>query len=289
MAMKQYFKYFTVWFIILGIAFAAFILTRLGKETVVRTNDQAPAERVYDYADVLTDAEEDALREYIAECEEEAKIDIIVMTINEDVESQGEWESVMEAKADNFYDDNNYGYDKPRGDGTLLLDNYYEGQMGTVTSTCGAVYEAFGYYENEAVLDAVYQYIDNAPYHAYRAFVSKSTSLMLAENPSLVSPESGFMLVIFSIICPIIVALIFVVVKLNPRKAKDTTQPNTYVPESKARMNISTDNFLRKNTVTTRIDTSSSSGGSRSSGGGGRGGSRTSRSGTRHGGGSRRR
>ena len=52
----------------------------------VRGNSQEPTERVYDYADVLTDEEEQSLREYIAECEEKIQADIVIVTISESVE-----------------------------------------------------------------------------------------------------------------------------------------------------------------------------------------------------------
>lgn len=280
-ALGQYLKYFAVWFLILGIALVFFIVSAVKKADVGRTNDQAPNERVYDYAEVLTHEEEELLRAYIAECQDKARMDIIVVTIKEDVQSQGYWETVMNGKADDFYDYNSYGYNKVYGDGILLLDNYYEGQMGTVTSTCGAVYEAFGDYENDLILDAVYRYIETDPYEAYRAFVSESTSLMRQHR----HPISGnFIFVVLALVIPPIVAAIFAVVKMNPRKAKDTTKPNTYVQGGQGRMNVSTDNFIRNNVVKVRIQTESSGGSS-----GGRGGSRTSSSGVRHGGGSRRR
>ena len=71
-ARRQYFKYFRIWFMILGILLVlvvAVTAVRVIANSKGRTNNQAPVERVYDYADVLTEEEETALREYIAECE----------------------------------------------------------------------------------------------------------------------------------------------------------------------------------------------------------------------------
>ena len=39
-----------------------------------------------------------------------------------------DWSTAMRDLADNFYDYNNFGYDKVHGNGVLLLDNAYEGQ-----------------------------------------------------------------------------------------------------------------------------------------------------------------
>ena len=53
---------------------------------VPRTNNEAPTERVYDYADVLTDQEEADLRRYIAETEKKLHIDIVLVTFSQSVE-----------------------------------------------------------------------------------------------------------------------------------------------------------------------------------------------------------
>lgn len=68
--MKGYLKYFRVYFIIilvLTVIFAALKLTGAGKQPAERGNTEAVTqERVFDYADKLTDEEEDSLRRLIA-------------------------------------------------------------------------------------------------------------------------------------------------------------------------------------------------------------------------------
>ena len=165
-ALRRYLKYFKVWFIIAGIlaviTIGAAVVHLLTPKTV-RGNSQDPAERVFDYADMLTDEEEQNLREYIAECEEKIQADIVIVTISESVEydlqnpdlaeafhakevGSTDWSTAMRDLADNFYDYNNFGYDKVHGNGVLLLDNAYEGQKGSWLSTCGNVYDYFGDY-----------------------------------------------------------------------------------------------------------------------------------------------
>ena len=63
-----------------------------------------------------------------------------------------DWSTAMRDLADNFYDYNNFGYDKVHGNGVLLLDNAYEGQKGSWLSTCGNVYDYFGDYEIDQAL-----------------------------------------------------------------------------------------------------------------------------------------
>ena len=197
-ALRQYFKYFKIWFIIAGIlaviTIGAAVVHLLTPKTV-RGNNQEPAERVYDYADMLTDEEEQSLREYIAECEEKIQADIVIVTISESVEydlqnpnlpeafhakevGSTDWETAMRDLADNFYDYNNYGYNKVHGNGVLLLDNSYEGQKGSWLSTCGNVYDYFGNYEIDQALYAVDDYIDESPYKAYKNCISYVTRTM---------------------------------------------------------------------------------------------------------------
>ena len=90
------------------------------------------------------------------------------------------------------------------------------------------------------------------------------------------------------ILVGLVVALIYAAVNLHQNKAKDTTATNQYVDGKKPKINDTRDQYLRKNVVTRRIETSSSSGHS-SGHSGGRGGSHTSSSGVSHGGGGHRR
>ena len=301
-ALRQYFKYFKIWFIIAGIlaviTIGAAVVHALTPKPV-RGNGQEPTERVYDYADMLTEEEEQSLREYIAECEEKIQADIVIVTISVSVEydlqapdlpeafhakevGSTDWSTAMRDLADNFYDYNNYGYNKVHGNGVLLLDNSYEGQKGSWLSTCGNVYDYFGDYEIDQALYAVDDYIDESPYRAYKNCISYVTRTMEESQESMPMTFAPWILV------GLVVALIYAAVNLHQNKAKDTTATNQYVDGKKPKINDTRDQYLRKNVVTRRIETSSSSGGS-SHRSGGHGGSHRSSSGVSHGGGGHRR
>ncbi len=284
-ARRQYFKYFKIWFIVVAalLIIAAIALVAKYIESKTETiNTSAPAERVYDYAEVLTDEEEQSLREYIALMEPKMKAHIVLVTIKEDVEAQGYWDTVMMNRADDFYDQNNYGYDKIHGNGVLLLDNWYEGQAGSWLSTCGNVYERFGDYEINRVLDEVYYSIDAGAYTAYKGYIDTVWELMQEED------VTGFPL-LFVMILPTVVALIYALVNLHQEKAKDTTVAITYVEGGGPRFKVRRDDFIRKNVTKIKIETSSSGGGRSGGSSGGRGGSHRSSGGVSHGGGGRRR
>lgn len=302
---QQYISYFKIWFVILGIVVVVAAVLFVGsllspKSKSERDNTDSPSERVYDNANVLSDKEEDRLRDLIEETEDRIQCDIILVTINQPVEllsdteiekygyRYNDWEMNMRDLADDFYDHNEFGYDEvgDDGDGVLLLDNWYPEQEGSWLSTSGEVFDKFGDYEIDRVLDAVWYGLDKGEYEAYAAYVKKVEQLMSGGSGDLVVYGNGGKYIFAVIAIPIIVALFFIFCNLKNKEGKVTTTASTYVANGKPRVNVSQDNYLRKHVTSRIIQTSSSSGGTRSGGGGG--GHRSS-SGRSHGGGGRRR
>ncbi len=294
-AQKQYLHFFRIWFIIVGILLVVTILAAIvrgiSKTSWERGNMQAPAERVYDSADVLTDEEEDSLRQLIAEKEALIGCDLVLVTMRQPVEgAQAQeiydyrytsWELNMQDIADDFYDNHDYGFNAPYGDGALILDNWYEGQSGTHLSTSGRIFEKFGDYEIDQALDRVSQYVESDPYKAYSACINYITDTMSGSHRSMRS-----MVLLLAVFVPIAVAAIFVATHLHSKEGKKTTTASTYIAGGKPVMNEKRDDFIRKSVSQRRIQTSSSAGGSHS---GGHGGAHRSSGGHSHGGGSRRR
>jgi len=305
-ARKHYLSYFKGWFILLGIlavVCGVMIGGKMLKGKVARTNDEAPDERVYDHAEVLSDSEEEKLRKLIKKSEAEIQADIVLVTIDQPVEGSearqkygyrsDDWDQNMQDLADDFYDENMFGYDEEEYSGVLLLMNWYSdsdgSQRGAKISTLGNVYEKIDDRGIDRIVDAVANVIvsGGSPYRAYKAYVNEVVDLM--DIRLNIAPMWIF--VVAALIIPAIVALIFVTSKAIGSQGKVTTSVNTYVSEN-SRNNTTDDSFIRKSVTSTRISTSSSSGGSvtRSGGGGGggRGGSHVSSSGRTHGGGGRR-
>ena len=294
-AQRQYLHFFRIWFIVIGILFVVTVLAvwvrKMTHPAMERQNMQAPAERVYDYADMLTDAEEDKLRELIAAKEAQIGCDLVLVTIRQPVEGSDaqeqynyrytDWELNMQDLADDFYDDNLYGFDAPYGDGALIIDNSYPGQGGTHLSTSGKIFAKFGYYEIDQALDRVDKYISSDPYKAYSSCINYIADKMSGKNSEL-----GGTVRMLALIVPIIAAGIFVATHLRSKEGKNTTTATTYVAGGKPVMNQQRDDFIRKHVSQRRIETSSSSSGSRSSG---HGGAHHSSGGHSHGGGSHRR
>jgi len=275
-AVMQYLHYFRFWFIAIGILAVLFAILKV-KSPV---NHKAPQERVYDYADVLTDGEEAMLRQYIAEKEAVLHIHIVLVTFSLPVEGQEakeqygyrytDWERNMQELADAFWDGHKYGYNRSfEGDGVVLIHNWYPGQNGEHLSTSGKVEWRFGDDEIENVLNAVDAYYETDPYRAYRAYVDEICNMFDSHGGGDI--PWAVVLLISSV-----TALIYAGVHLFQKKAKNTTAANAYVVGGKPVLRDSGDDFLRKRVTSRRVDTSSS------------GGHHRSRSGARHGGGSHR-
>lgn len=299
-ALRQYFKYFRLWFIAVGVV-AVVLLGTLAYKIVLRNlprkNTAAPAERVYDYADVLTDKEEEDLRDAIAQAERQSHVDIIIMTINEPMGlSDPDWKRNMMNYADDFYDNGKFGWNKAHGDGALLLDNWYEdaegSQKGTWLSSSGKMEDTIGKWEEEKVLDDMYEYIDSNPYKAYLAAVIRLRDFGKYGATSRGYGESDFLFMglLGAVIISAMVALFYAMSHFAQIKTQDITAANTYVPGGVPIVRARTDEFLRKSVTSHRIESSSSGGGGGSSHrGGGSYGHHTSSGGHSHGGGGRRR
>ena len=303
--MKQYFNYFKIFFIILAVMLVITGVVALIRyvpktEGEGRQNSECSTERVYDYADVLTADEEEALRRQIAETEEKIACDLVLVTLKESVlenygyteNTDANWEDAMERYADDFYDENLYGYNKVYGDGAILVDNWYEGEAGSHFGTCGSVYETYSVSMINDLLDDVYWWVESDPYEAYKAYIEHVEETMSWEDDSAygtsISVGACFLI-------GLIPAIIFIMSHLKNKEGLKTTTLNTYVDREKngaPRFLVQRDELIDKRVTSRKIETNNSSGGRSSYSGGrssGGGGGHRSSSGVRHGGGSRRR
>lgn len=296
-AIRQYLHHFRIWFILVGImavvTVGAGVIHFAGSsDEQQRTNTSAPEERVYDRADILTDSEEEKLREYIAEKEAQYKADFVILTFSQPVEGQEaldygcrstDWESNMTDIADDFWDEMGYGYNKDfEGDGSILIDNRYEGQRGEWLASSGKVEDALSVSAVEKVLYAVDDYYDSDPCKAYMRYIDKVCSYLDGGRVKL-----GGAYYLGAFVVSLIIAGIYASSHLGTNRAQDTTAVNAYVAGGEPEIRDQRDDLIRKNVVKRVIQTDSgSSGGGGHSGGGG--GHHVSRSGASHGGGGHR-
>lgn len=293
--MKRFLKRFRFCLIILG-ALTVFYFALTGIHSLtgsLRNSERQNAEctteeRVFDQADVLSDDEEEKLRKLIAKRERQTGCDIVLVTLNESLRDYAyERQEYVSAEkyvmlyADDFYDEHLFGYDKPQGNGVLLLDNLYREDDGYAYSWLCTTGKAEGKYTNSMIdhlLEKSYRWSKISPYQGYKAYVNQFYHDM-----------NGFGLVNVNFSVPVllvvslVMAVVFVVVNTGSEAGRKTTSAKTYVKGGKVKMNHREDRFIRKNVVQHRIQTNSGGGGH-----GGGGGHHVSSGGVSHGGGGHR-
>lgn len=289
--MKKYIKDMAVFLIIIALLLVILLIlwgmNHAVGENYVRNNSTAPAQRVYDYADVLTDSEEEDLEELIAKREEQIGCDIVLVILNEPLaEYAKSYENVLghlsESEyvmvyADNFYDEHAFGYNKPHGDGCVFVDNWNRtdsiyGYAYNWLSTSGRVEDRFSTGMIDEVVEDVNSRVNEDPYKAYKSYVNNIYRYMSGKGAGRI--EIPFVVVI---VIGAVVAVFYLIGNLTKNIGTRTTAGNTYVNGGKPKMNVMTDQFIHKKVTKRRIQTSS--------GGGGGGGHHTSAGGHSHGGG----
>ena len=300
--MKQYLRFFRIPFIIVGILAVATIVMTVAKSgaTAVSasTNTQrTTTERVFDYADKLTDEEEEKLRSQIEKAEKDTQCDIVIVTLNESlVEYAAQYESIIGpvdtsecvmVYADNFYDEHMFGYNEAWGDGVLFLDNWYreaDGYVYSWMSTSGKAEDRYSSAMIDNLLDDALYYVEDNPYKAYSKMVDIFVSDMTGDSAG--SAAAGLLTPTYILIISVVIAVVFFIVNWSSKKGKRTTTNRTYVVGGNPTFRRREDRFLYKNVTKQKIEKSSSSGGSHSGGGGGH---HVSSGGHSHGGGGHRR
>lgn len=291
--MKEYFRHFRFLFLAFGIVAILGVFSYIkycieNSAPLGRTNTECTTEeRVFDYADVLTDEEEDKLREQIAEREEQIQADIVLVTLNESLkeyarsyDSSAEYSEFTMIYADNFYEEHNFGYNKPIGDGVLLLDNIYredDGRVYTWMCTTGKAEDKYSVGMIDHILDVFYENVDTNPYIAYRDFVD-NVYYDLADKPEVTVAQNYPYVGVAAI-----AAIVYILINLSMQKGTKTVNTRTYVNGGQPNYRRKEDMFIRKNVTSRTIETSSGGGGGSSSSGGG--GHHTSSGGHSHGGG----
>lgn len=278
--MREYLKRFRVLFIFLLCMLAVYgVLVYIrGEQTeYVRTNTSCKTdERVFDYGDKLTDQQEDALRRLIAKREAQIGCDIVLVTLNEPV---GDSMNALMNYADDFYDENQFGYDEAWGDGVLLVDNWYsfgDYNGDTWLSTSGRVEHKYSNAMINSLLDYVCDVVNANPYDAYTRYVNRVYEDMSGNSFAFLR-LSGYLILGIAAV----VTLLYLIINLSAEKGRKTTTAQTYIVSGNSYLHDKQDVLLTKN-VTRRIIQTSSSGGS-----GGGGGHHISSGGHSHGGGGR--
>lgn len=292
--MKKFVQVFKIPLIVFGVFFVVGIACKIITDSrpeveFVRNNNLCTTdERVFDYADKLTEEEEEVLRATIEETEQLCGIDVVVVTLDETLEDYAKsYESIIGyvepyeytmVFADNFYDENMFGFDKPHGDGVIFVDNWYRESDGGVyswLSTSGKAMDGLDTDTVEFILDMALDYVEDDPAYAYTYLVELVADYM--DPTSTLGSELGGGI---SVLVGLITGLIFFLVNRGGKKGKKTVESKAYVKSGTANILERQDVFITKTVTRRKIETQSSSGG---------GGGHISAGGHSHGGGGHRR
>lgn len=255
-------------------------------QTVLAVPSVNPSEKVYDFADLFTDEEENTLFNYINDFIESYQMDMAIITTNENDKS------TAEIYADDFYDYNGFGIGDTY-DGLLFLID-----MDTRTMHISTTGEAILIYDDnriDSMLDTAYSYISNQNYYktaysfinvagtyAKAGIPASNTDYEIDSNGDYVRKKEPFPFLFFSVISFAISGIFIAIARSKHNVVKKATEAKNYLIRGSMAITKSLDRFVNSHTSTIYIPKTSSSGGG--------GGSSTHRgsSGRSHGGGSRR-
>lgn len=291
--MREYFRYFKWLYIVLAAVAILTVVLHAGHWGLAktlnyqRTNTECVTdERVFDNADVLTDKEEEKLRSLIAKREKQTGCDIVLVTLNEPLEAYARAiepgvvsEEFVRVYAEQRWENDGFGYDRPDGDGVMLVDNWSredDGMIHTWLCTTGRARDAYYVEDIDHLLDNVYRYVEKNPYRAYKTYINDFYHDMMGWKIFHVTVP-GYVPWLIGIIA----AVIFCAANWRSKEGKKTTTATTYVAGRQPVFRASQDRFLRKTVTQRKIQTSSGGGhgggGSHGGGGGHHGGGGHSR------------
>ena len=261
------------------------VVTPSVKAAALKTPKVNEEEKIYDFAELLTDEEEKLIYSDIQSFITEHNLDMAVVTINKNNKY-----SAMEY-ADDFYDYNYFGKGSTF-DGLLMLIDMDNREVWI--STTGQAILIYDDYRIDNMLDyiapnltsrdykeAVDEFIYYADRYATSGISSSNKLYYIDEHGDMKKKNSAkfYEGIQSAIMFSTIVTAVFVIIGVTGhRNVKKARKAGIYLDKESVNIIDKRDNFLRSNTTKVRIESSSSGGGSsshrsssgRSHGGGGR-------------------
>ena len=265
------------------------VVTYNNKDNILATPSGDENLKIYDFADLLTDSEENLLYKEATEFISQYNMDLVLVTIDDNHTTPREF-------ADDFYDYNFFGINDTHNGVLVLIDM---DNREVYISTTGEAILMYNDNRIDSILDDMIYYMKNGAY--YNAFDVSINDLSdfakdgipegnqnsyIDENGDYVYVEHNeFPIGIFLIISLIVATIVLIIFIVKNKLVKKAYEADKYIEEDKKTISNLGNIFLTTHTSRIYINTDSDSGGSSSS----RGGSSThsSSSGRSHGGGGR--
>lgn len=217
-------------------------------------------QRVFDQADLLSEADETKLQEKIESTRSETHTDIVVLTTND-----AEGKSSM-AYADDFYDVHDFGYEDSHGTGILFLIDMDNRQIYMATQG-----QAMNYYDDyriNKVLDNCYNHITDGDYKGTCDAFLKGVRDYMGRSTDRSARMDAFG-VLLRLIIAIVIGAVVTFAMVFRRGGRVTTNSRTYFDASGSHLDAKEDRFMNRTVTRRHIEKPKGGGGSGGSGGGG--------------------
>lgn len=251
-------------------------VTEYNKDIILATPAIDAKEKVYDFADLFTDSEEERLYEDIGEYINSYNMDLAVVTINDNNKLNAQ------EYAQDFYDYNDF-----RTDGVLFLIDMDTREI--YMTTTGSAIDMYNDYRIDQILDSVYYYVSSGDYYdtasSFIDEVSYYASIGLPNDSNYGYSDKVIFADIFLkcfLIALVVTVIIMVILVMKNRMVKKATSSREYLVKETMKINHVSETFL--GAFVSKVRRSHDSG---SSGGGGGSSISSGSSGVSHGGGGR--
>lgn len=261
---------------------------------IMKTKAVNADEKVYDFADLLTDDEEQQLKTRIDQFIEDNNMDMVIVTDSFTYYNDKE----NEAYADDFYDYNDFGINYEHNTGVLLLRNANPSDPYYHMSTSGDAQLYLNDSRVDSILDDIYADIHEGRYlDGFIRFVNETDNYIKLGMPSSAEnyyvDDDGNMhrlkrkyhppLAVAGLAGLIVAGIVIGIMVSKNKMIKKATRAEEYIDKESINITNRQDTFIRSHTSSYTVSSSSSG----HSGGGGGHSFHSGSSGFSHGGGGR--
>ena len=241
------------------------------------------SEKVYDYAEILTSAEEKQLYNSIGNYIVKTNMDMVILTVDLPYN-----DSQIENYAADFYDYNDFGIDFELYSGIIIIRNINSFNRFFNIYTFGNAQLYYPYERCEEILDYIYNDIYTENYlSGFNSFILYSNEFYNEGIPSNYGnyyvDDMGYLKQRYTIpwllaliISSVITCIIMIILTSKNKMVKKASIAKEYLDSSSVNYTNRSDNFISTHTTSYTVSSSS---------GGGGGGSHSGSSGGGHGGG----
>ena len=281
-------KFLVTMLVILGIGILCFIMysvkSKANLKHDARSNEECMTnERVFDYADKLSDSEEETLRSDIEELENLVGMDVVIVTVDQNTDLSefgasaigGDIEYNTKEIAEKICDTYRFGWEewpdgtylngKDASTSVVIVANWQPTDRYVYLCTSGKARKRIS--DSKAVSITKYggKKLREDPFTGFERILKKTKSAMKSSGGGI-----NFLSGPICALVALVAAIIFFAVNYSKKAGKDTTTASTY-SNGNAEILDRRDIFIRKEVHSVKIQSDSGSSGS-SGGGGGHGG-----------------